>query len=159
MSYVRASILHAAVVVAGLAGFAAAAPAADNTQVLKDRQATMKQQAKDLGAIKAYLTGKTDEAAAATAATSLTQTMAKIPSLFPPGSGAASPDGKYQPKPAVWTNWDEFLAARKNAAAKVDVLFAAIKGGDKPAIQAAFVDLGKHGCGGCHEKFRQTLKP
>jgi cytochrome c556 len=159
MPYVRASILRAAVVVVSLAGFAVAAPAADNAQVLKDRQATMKEQAKDLGAIKAYLTGKTDQTAAETAATSLTQTMVKIPSLFPPGSGAASPDGKYQPKPAVWVHWDEFLAARKNAAAKVEVLSAAIKSGDKAAIQAAFVDLGKNGCGGCHEKFRQTLKP
>jgi cytochrome c556 len=159
MSYRRASIFGAAVVAAALlAGFAKSATAADNSQVLNDRQATMKQQAKDLGTIKAYLTGKADQAAAATAATDLSHTMAKIPSLFPPGSGAASPDGKYQPRPAVWTDWDKFLAARQNAAAKVEVLLAAVKNGDKPAIQAAFADLGKNGCGGCHEKFRETLK-
>jgi cytochrome c556 len=78
--------------------------------------------------------------------------------MFPPGSAGASPDGKYAAKPAIWTNWDKFLAARKNAAGKVDVLLAAIKSGDKAQIQTAFADLGKNGCGGCHETFRETLK-
>ena len=143
----------------GLAAVAAPAqnPAQHKDAVLKERQATMKSQAADLGKIKGYLDGKTDQAAALAGATSLTQTTRKIPSLFPPGTGAASPDGKFQPKPAVWTDWNKFLGAQKNAAAKADTLLAAVKTGSKPQIQAAFVDLGKNGCGSCHESFRQKL--
>jgi cytochrome c556 len=157
-SFAKASIFSAAIAVAGVVGFAPAAPAQDNVQILKDRQALMKQQAKDLGSIKAYLTGKADQAAAQTAAADLTHTMQKIPSLFPPGSGASSPDGKYAPKPAIWADWDKFLAARNTAAAKADTLVAAMKSGSNADVQAAFADLGKHGCGGCHENFRQTIK-
>jgi cytochrome c556 len=158
VSFSSASIFRAAVVVAAIVGSSATLPAADNSQILKDRQALMKQQAKDLGTIKAFLTGKADQAAAETAATDLTRTMQKIPDMFPPGSTAASPDGKYAPKPAVWTEWDKFLAARKNAAAKAGVLLAAVKSGDRVQIQAAFADIGKRGCGACHESFRETLK-
>ena len=32
---------------------------------------------------------------------------------------------------------------------------AAVKGGDKTAITAAFGDMGKNGCGGCHEPYRE----
>jgi cytochrome c556 len=150
--------MFAAVIAAAVVGAAVTALAQDNTQVIKDRQALMKRQAKDLGGIKAYLTGKTDQPTAEAAAADLTDTMKKIPTLFPPGSGAASPDGKYGPKPAIWTEWDKFLAARNTAAAKADALVAAVKSGAKTDIQAAFADLGKHGCGGCHESFRETLK-
>jgi cytochrome c556 len=150
--------IFAALIAAALAAGTVAAPAQDNGQIRKDRQALMKEQAKDLGGIKAYLTGKTGQAAAEAAATDLTHTMQKIPSLFPPGSGGASPDGKYAPKPEVWTQRDKFLAARNTAATKADALLVAVKSGDKASIQAAFVDLGKHGCGDCHEGFREKLE-
>jgi cytochrome c556 len=139
-------------------GVAAPVPAQDKDAVLKERQATMKQQGKDLGSIKAYLDGKGDQAAALAGATSLTGTTKKIPSLFPPGTDAPSPDGDFRPKPAVWTDPDKFLDAQKAAAAKADALLAAVKTGDKPAIRTAFVDLGKNGCGNCHETFREKLK-
>jgi cytochrome c556 len=150
--------LFGAVLAAAAAGFAVAAVAVDTDAVVKDRQATMKQQGKDLAGIKAFLTGKGDQAAAQTGADSLTQTTRKIPSLFPPGSDKPSPDGKFQPKPAVWQDWDKFLAAQKQAVAKADALLAAVKTGDKAAIQSAFADLGKNGCGNCHTNFREKLK-
>ena len=137
---------------------AGAAPAMDKQQILQERQDLMKRQAKDLGAVKGYLEGKVGQAEATKAATDLTETMKKIPSVFPPGSEGPSPDGKFQPKPTVWTDHKDFLAHRDTAAAKVDVLLAALKGGDKAKVQASFVDLGKHGCGACHGKFREKLK-
>ncbi len=142
-----------------VAGSAAAAPAQDKEAILKERQATMKQQGKDLGNIKAYLDGKADQAAAVAAATSLTETTRKIPSLFPPGTDAASPDGDYRPKPAVWSEPAKFLDAQKTAAAKADALLVAVKAGNKPDIHTAFIDLGKNGCGNCHQTFREKLKP
>jgi len=146
------------VLVGVLTGGAAMVPAMDGSQVVEDRAAVMKQQAKDLGSVKAYFTGKGDQAAAATAATHLTRTTRKIPDLFPPGSGAESPDGKFAPKAEIWSQWDKFLAAQKNAAAKADALLAAVESRGKAEIQAAFADLGKNGCGGCHEHFRTKLK-
>ena len=137
---------------------ASGAQAVDKQQVLKDRQALMKEQAGDAGAIKGYLDGKNDQAKAIAAATDLTHTLQKLPDVFPPGTEGPSPDGKFEPKPEVWSNRKDFLAHRDAAAGKVDVLLAAVKGGDKAKVQAAFVDLGKNGCGACHGKFREKLQ-
>ncbi len=147
-----------AVLIMAIAGAGAMASAQDKDAILKDRQATMKQQGKDAGTVKAYLSGKADQPAAVAAATDLTKTTRKIPDLFPPGSGGPSPDGDFQPKATVWTDWDKFLDAQKAAAAKADALLAAMTAGDKAAIQTAFADLGKNGCGACHTTFREKLK-
>lgn len=148
-----------AVLAISVIGITAAAAAVDVEAVLKDRQATMKQQGKDMGAVKAFLDGKSDQAAAQAAATRLTESTRKIPDLFPPGTDKPSPDGDYAPKPAIWTDQDKFLAAQKSAAAKADALLAAAKSGDQATIRTAFADLGKNGCGNCHTNFREKLKP
>jgi cytochrome c556 len=144
----------AAIIVAGAAGFAVAQ---DKETVLKERQATMKEQGKDVGAVKAYLDGKGDLAQAKTGAANLTQTTKKIPQLFPAGTGGPSPDGDYVAKAEIWTDWNKFLDAQKTAAAKADALLVAVNSGDKNAIEAAFADLGKNGCGGCHTTFREKV--
>ncbi len=143
----------------GIIAVAAPAPAQDKQAVLKERQATMKQQGRDLGRIKGYLDGKADQSAAVAAATDLTKTTRKIPDLFPPGTAGPSPDGKFQPKPTVWSERGKFLEVQKIAAAKADALLAAVKSGDKTAVRTAFVDLGKNGCGSCHTDFREKLEP
>lgn len=144
-----------AIVVAGASG---AAVGQDKETVLKDRQATMKEQGKDLGAVKAYIENKGDLAQAKAGATNLTQTTKKIPALFPPGTGGPNPTGDYVAKPVIWTDWDKFLDAQKTAAAKADALLVAVNGGDKTAIETAFNDLGKNGCGGCHTTFREKIE-
>lgn len=144
----------AAIVMAGAAGFAVGQ---DKETVLKQREATMKEQGKDIGAVKAYLDGKGDLAQAKTGAADLTQTTKKIPQLFPAGTGGPSPDGDYVAKPEIWTDWNKFLEAQKAAAAKADALLVAVNAGDKSAIEAAFADLGKNGCGGCHTTFREKV--
>jgi cytochrome c556 len=130
----------------------------DKEAILKNRQATMKEQGKDIGAVKAYIDGKGDLAQAKAGATNLTQTTKKIPDLFPPGTGGPNPTGDYVAKPAIWTDWDKFLEAQKAAASKADALLVAVTGGDKTAIEAAFNDLGKNGCGGCHTTFREKIE-
>jgi cytochrome c556 len=144
-----------AIVVAGTSG---AALAQDKETVLKDRQATMKAQGKDVGAVKAYLDGKGDLAEAKAGAANLTQTTKKIPELFPPGTGGPNPSGDYAAKPVIWTDWNKFLDAQKAAASKADALLVAINAGDKTAIEAAFNDLGKNGCGACHTTFREKIE-
>lgn len=135
-----------------------AAPAQDKETVAKNREALMKGQGKDLGSIKAYIDGKGDQAQAESGAVGLTESIRKIPDAFPPGSGGPSPDGKFAAKPLIWSDWSKFLDAQKNAVSKADVLLVAVKSGDKAAIQTAFGDLGKNGCGACHETFREKLK-
>ena len=150
-------VVLAAVMTIVLAGFGAAALAQDKETVIKNREALMKGQGKDLGSVKAYTEGKADLAQAEAGAASLAQSTKKIPEVFPPGTGATSTDGKYATKPAIWTDWNKFLDAQKTATGKAEALLVAVKSGDKTKIEAAFGDLGKNGCGGCHETFREKL--
>lgn len=132
--------------------------AADKDQVIKDRQALMKEQAGDMGAVKGFLEDKADQAKAQAAATDLGDTMKRLPDVFPEGTGGPNPEGKYTTKPEIWSDWKAFLAARDTAAEKAGSLAAAVKTGDKEKIQTAFADLGKNGCGACHGKFREEVK-
>jgi cytochrome c556 len=157
LSLMKSRLLGMAVAIA-LAGLAGVAVAQDKETVLKNRHATMKEQGKDLQDVKAYLEGKADLAQAKAGAADLTQTTKKIPDLFPPGTGGPNPTGDYVAKPAIWSEWNKFLDAQKTAAVKADALVVAVNGGDKAAIEAAFTDLGKNGCGGCHTNFREKIE-
>jgi cytochrome c556 len=148
-----------------LAGFAAAAflaagvaAAPDPAQIVKQRQDVMKRQGDDMKQIKGFIDGKADLAAAQKSAADLTQTTAQIPDLFPPGSDMGPPGGKFRPKADIWKNWNQFLEVQETADGKAKALNAAAMGGDKAKIAAAFGDLGKNGCGGCHEKFREKVQ-
>jgi cytochrome c556 len=156
-SSTQGSMLTAALLCA-LIAVSVAPLAQDKEAVLKNRETLMKGQAKDLGSVKAYTDGKGDLAQAETGAANLTQSTKKIPDVFPPGSGGTSSDGKYSTKPDIWSDWNKFLDVQKTATAKADALLVAVKNGDKAAIQTAFGDLGKNGCGACHETFREKLK-
>jgi cytochrome c556 len=157
LSALKSRVLGAALAIV-MGGGSGVALAQDKETVLKSRQATMKEQGKDLGAVKAYLEGKGDLAQAKAGATNLTQTTKKIPDLFPPGTGGPNPTGDYAAKPVIWTDWDKFLDAQKTAASKADALLVAVNGGDKTAMETAFNDLGKNGCGGCHTTFREKIE-
>jgi cytochrome c556 len=150
--------LLAAILAIGVAGMSAASLAQDKETVLKDRQATMKEQGKSLGSVKAYIDGKGDLAQAKAGAADLTQTTKKIPDLFPPGTAGPNPTGDYVAKPVIWTDWNKFLDAQKAAASKADALLVAVSSGDKTAIETAFNDLGKNGCGACHTTFREKIE-
>ena len=150
-------VMLAAVMTIVVAGFGGSALAQDTETVIKNREHLMKGRGKDLGSVEAYTEGKADLAKAEAGATGLTQSTKKIPEVFPPGTGATSSDGKYATKPAIWADWNKFLEAQKTAYDKAEVLLVAVKSGDKTKIEAAFGDLGKNGCGGCHETFREKL--
>src|SRR4051812_22743494 len=85
-----------------LASIPAAAPAQDAAAIVKDRQTAMRQQGRNLGAIKDFMDGKGEQGAAVAAADQLIQTVPKVPDLFPPGTGMAPPEGRFRPKPEVW---------------------------------------------------------
>jgi len=145
---VAAAVICAAGIYAGVAR-------SDDTAVLDGRIAVMKAQGKDMTGIKAYIDDKADLASAQAAGADLVLQVAKIPDLFPKGTGMAEMPGKSYAKPEIWADWDKFLAQAKTANEKAVALNAALKGGDKAAITAAFGDMGKNGCGACHEPFRE----
>src|SRR6266568_394191 len=139
-----------------LASIPGAAPAQDAAAIVKERQTAMRQQYRNLMAIKNFLDGKGEQAAAVAAADELTRTVPKVPDLFPPGTGMAPPEGKFRPKPEVWTQWNKFLAADKTVVDGVNVLDAAVKSGDKPKIDAAYTKL--DACDACHDAFREKIQ-
>jgi len=158
MKYPTKRSMLTAVLICGAIAISIGAPAQDKETVIKNREALMKGQGKDLGSVKAYIDGKGDQAQAEAGATSLTQSIKKIPDAFPVGTGGPDSEGKYATKPVIWADWNKFIDAQKIAASKADVLLAAVKSGNKTTIEAAFGDLGKSGCGACHETFREKLK-
>jgi cytochrome c556 len=132
------------------------APAQDAAAVAKQRQDAMRQQFRDLKAIKDFSEGKGDQPAATAAAAELTRLVPKIPDLFPPGTGMAPPEGPFRAKPEVWTQWDKFLAANKTVVASVSVLDTAVKSGDKQQIATALTTLNV--CSACHDDFRTKIQ-
>src|SRR6516164_6353733 len=128
------------IAVAG-ASVPAQALAADKAQVIKDRQAFMKDQARQWLVVRNYTQGKADQAAAEAAVASLTKSVPKVPDHFPPDTAGPAPGGKWGTKPEVWNEHDKFLAADKKVADQVAVLDAAVKSGDKTKVEAAFKDL------------------
>jgi len=130
--------------------------AADKEQVIKDRQALMKDQIREWIAVRNYVEGKADQAAALSAVESLAKSVPTVPNYFPPGTEGPAPEGKWATKPEVWTEHDKFLAATKKVGDQVAALDAAIRSGDKPKVEAAFKDLNV--CNGCHETFRAKLQ-
>jgi cytochrome c556 len=127
----------------------------DDATVVDTRQSVMKAQGKAMTAIKAYIDDKADLTSAQAAGADLVTQVGKIPDLFPKGTGMTEFPGKSYAKPVVWTDWDKFSDQAKVALEKAVALNTALKGGDKAAITAAFGDMGKNGCGACHEPFRE----
>jgi cytochrome c556 len=130
--------------------------AADKEQVIKDRQAFMKDQGRQWLVIRNYTQGKADQAAALSALASLTKSVPKVLDQFPPDTGGPAPGGKWGTKPEVWSEHDKFLAADRKVADQVAALDAAVKSGDKAKVAAAFKDLNV--CAACHQDFRAKLQ-
>ncbi|MCB1885846.1 MAG: cytochrome c [Geminicoccaceae bacterium] len=74
-----------------------------------------------------------------------------IPDLFPEGG-----DNKgSHALPAVWKDREGFKQAADNFKTKAEALLAATEGGDKKEMAMAYAALGKEGCGGCHNDYRE----
>jgi cytochrome c556 len=149
--------------VAGIAALSlatGAALAADAAQVIKDRQDLMKKQGGYMKTIAGYVKeGKGTPEDVAMAAEGLAGTAPKITALFPEGTGMdAVMDPKTGAKPDIWSDWGKFEKAAMNLEMEAKNLHDVAMGGDKGAIAAAFGELGKNGCGGCHKPFRQKLE-
>ena len=157
-SFTNWRTLGAALICTAL-GLGGVALAQDKDAVIKNRAALMKDNGKNAGSVKAFLDDKGDLAGAQAGAAALVDNIKRIPDAFPPGTAGPDPTGDWAAKPDIWSDWNKFLDVQKTAVAKAEALLVAVKGGDKAAIQTAFADLGKNGCGACHTTFREKLKP
>jgi cytochrome c556 len=61
-------------------------------------------------------------------------------------------DDPYSASPKIWENMDDFKA--RLAKLGTDAKDAAAKVTDLASFKAAFGNIGKNDCGGCHEKYR-----
>ncbi len=138
-------------VIAALAAGTFAVAASAGT-VVENRVATMKAQAKNLGAIGAVAKGKAEYSMALVGnAEALVQLTKNIEILFPPGS-----KGK-RTKPEIWSDWAAFVKGADALEKATPGLVVAVKTGDIAKIGAAVKMVGK-ACGGCHKPFRAPKK-
>lgn len=144
----------AAFVALGASGQGQVASEEEALEVAEDRSQTMKAMGKSMRTLKGFTDGRGSAEDASAAAAVIADAAPTLPSLFPAGTGmAALPDA--ESKEIIWEEWDEFVAGTVRLGEKAAALQAAIGAGDSGAIGAAFGDLGKNGCGGCHSKFRE----
>jgi cytochrome c556 len=149
-------IVTAALAVLLSGGLALQVVAQDPAEIIKKRQDAMKANGGDMKAINEFLekdVGTADDVKAKAA--SIKEHSALIVDLFPAGTGMD--DGKTGAKKEIWEKPDEFKAAADSLGDLAGKLEVAAATGDKQEIADAFGALGKNGCGGCHQTFRQKL--
>jgi cytochrome c556 len=81
--------------------------------------------------------------------TAFEEAATKEPSLFPDNSKTG---GDTAADPKIWENMDDFKA--RFAKLGADAKDAKAKVTDLDSFKAAFGNIGKNDCGGCHEKYR-----
>jgi cytochrome c556 len=125
-----------------------AAWAADD--VLKTRQADMKEMGKSLKAIKRIIDDNGSAADVVAPANKIAEVAGLIPSLFPKGSD----QGKTGALPAIWEKWDEFTKHADSLKNEATMLASAGQSGDLATVRAQFDKTAKE-CGACHKEFRK----
>lgn len=122
--------------------------------VIKHRQASMKELGRSLGGVLSPMVkGEKpyDQAAVDAALAKMEQVGASIPTLFPDDTKGMRGEGDYSPSPKVWDDKAGFAA--KNSAFTAAVTVAKDKIKDLDSLKAVMPTIGK-GCSGCHEDFR-----
>ncbi|MFM9841866.1 MAG: c-type cytochrome [Dongiaceae bacterium] len=139
-------------------GLALQVVAQDPAETLKKRQDFMKEYGGYMKGINEFVEkgmGTADDVK--NKAGEIKEDSEKIVALFPKGTGMDDGVGKTGAKKEIWEKPDDFKAKAENLAMLAGKLEEAAAGGDKQQIADAFGALGKDGCGGCHQTFRQKL--
>lgn len=130
-------------VVAVVAQDAFVAPATPE-EAVSLRKALMKE---DGGLLRSA--GSLTGAEAVAAMQTLKDNYSHIPALFPEGSIV----GDSEALPAIWENWDAFVAIAKTGEEAAAAGLAAAESGDAAGYAAALQAIGGT-CGQCHQQFR-----
>ena len=153
MSWVAGSALALAIVFV-LCGPEQAARADQHGMVAEERSKLMKGMGGAMRILNGFVKGNKSAEEAAEAAAVIAASAPKIADVFPPNTGMGA-NPKSEAKDDIWEEWDAFIAAASLLGDKAATLEAAIASGDAGTAAAAFGDLGKNGCGGCHSRFRE----
>lgn len=146
------SVLRVAVL-AGLAvGLAGAAWAQSASDVIATRQAGFKAIGAATGEVKKVMDAGGDLTTVAARAQELVDFAAKIPALFPAGSGPES-GAKTRALPAIWQNKSDYDANAGILGREAAKLVTALRANDKTATAAAFAATTAQ-CGACHRPYR-----
>lgn len=135
--------LLAAGTIAAFAQDAFVAPATPEEAVAL-REQTMRENGATLRSA-GSLTG----ADAVAAMTTLRDNYSHMAELFPEGSNV----GESEALPAIWENWDAFIAIVDTGVAAAEGGLTAAESGDASAYAAALQTIGAT-CGQCHQQFR-----
>ena len=78
---------------------------------------------------------------------------AKAPALFPENStDQPTADDPYSASPDIWQNLEDFKARLAKLGTDAKAADASVT--DLDSFKAAFGNIGKNDCGGCHEQYR-----
>ena len=122
------------------------------TGIVKQRMEAMKDVGKQMKIIGEMIKGTAafDGLAAKKAADTISEHAAEIQNLFPEGS-TQSPS---EALPAIWSEWDEFIAIADEMKFEAEKLSTIAKtASNTQEIKAQFMSVGKT-CSGCHERYR-----
>jgi cytochrome c556 len=142
-AWFRAACTVAVLVAGGVTAWAA-------DDVLKTRQADMKEMGKSLKAIKGIIDAGGSAADVVAPANKIVEVAGLIPSLFPKGSD----QGKTAALPAIWENWDSFTKHADDLKTEATALVSAGQSGDLATVRAQFDKTAKM-CGACHKDFKK----
>ena len=130
-----------------------AAPSKDQAlKIMHDRHEAMEQLGKAMKELHRGLDASPPDANAIRAQTAImAATAARIPAMFPGGTG---PDvGKTRAKPEIWKQQGLFLRRAKEYQAAALAINAAAKAGDMNRVMALHENVDK-ACKACHDPFR-----
>jgi cytochrome c556 len=145
------------VAIASLAALAATATAATVSgpkamQIMHDRHEAMEQLGNSMKTLHRALDASPPDAATIRAQTAImAATAAKIPAMFPAGTG---PDaGKTRAKAEIWTQQALFIRRSKEYLAAARAIDAAAKSGNLNKVMALHERVDQ-ACKACHDSFR-----
>jgi cytochrome c556 len=155
---VRFGLAAGALVLSGALGGAAALAADEPANVIKYRKAIMSANGGHMGALAGMAKGEvtfTDEAAFH--AEALNQLSQNLERLFPEGTGKDQTEEESDALLVIWEKPDEFREAIQKLQQESAKLAELTASGsfDQVAFAQQIGQLGKQGCGGCHETFRE----
>ena len=122
---------------------------------IKDRKALMKNNADQAKIGAGMVRGEQpfDLAKAQKIFAEFENTATKAADLFPANSiNQATADDPYTASPKIWQNMDDFKARLAKFGNDAKAASTSVK--DLNSFKAAFANIGKNDCGGCHDKFR-----
>lgn len=119
--------------------------------LIKYRKALMAANSAHAGALAGIVRGEAEHGAddVLVHATALNAIAGLLPDAFMESAEGA----ETRALPAIWEDWDGFVAAAEQLQTASAALMEAAEGGDMEAIGAAFGPVGAS-CGGCHETYR-----